>query len=74
MRLLNPNDPEDAFALQDIAQARREARMPKCICCEKPILSETYLDLKNMGGAGYVCESCVENNTYFTADLEDNDG
>ena len=71
MRLLRPNDPEDAFELQDIAQARKEARAPRCACCKGPILSETYLDLKDMGGAGFVCESCVENNTYSTADLED---
>lgn len=71
MRLLNPNDPVDAFTLQDIARARKEARAPKCACCGGPIISETYLDLRNMGGAGYVCETCVDDNTYSTDDWED---
>lgn len=71
MRLLNPNDPEDAFALQDIAQARREAHLPKCACCEKPILSETYLDIEPFGLSGYICESCVSDHTHSTENWEE---
>ena len=71
MRLLRPNDPEDAFELQDIAQARKEARAPRCACCKGPILSETYLDLTDMGVSGYICESCVDDNTHSTDDWED---
>lgn len=66
MRILSPNDPDDAFMLHDIARARREARAPECACCSRPIMSEYYLDLSEFGTSGYVCEVCVDANTHPT--------
>lgn len=71
MRLLSHNDPGDAFTLLDMEQARREDRLPKCVCCEAPILSETYLDLEPFGLSGYVCEGCVSDNTHSADNWEE---
>ena len=72
MRILNPSNPEDAFTLQDIAQAQRETRLPTCMCCKRPIRSETSLNMSAFGLNGYACERCVYNHTVFTEELEGN--
>ena len=56
---------------QDLAYTAMVMRRPRCERCEKPILSETYLDLSPFGLNGLVCERCVNANTHATCDLDD---
>ena len=73
-RLLNPAEPADDFQLRDLAYTARVMRRPRCVCCEEPILSETYLDLSNFGLDGVACERCVDQHTCNTGDLDEDYG
>lgn len=48
-------DPLDDFDRLDRLQAQREARLPVCDKCHKPIHDETFFDI---GGDVY-CEECM---------------
>ena len=73
-RLLNPAEPADDFQLRDLAYTARVMRRPRCVCCEEPILSETYLDLSAFGLNEVVCERCVDKHTHDTDDLDEDYG
>ena len=70
-RLLDPADPADDFQLRDLAYTARFMRRPRCVCCEEPILSETYFDLSPFGLNEVVCERCVDKHTHDTGDLDE---
>jgi formylmethanofuran dehydrogenase subunit E len=54
MSYFRKGDPLDDFELQDIEQARYEARLPKCECCGKTIW-EHYFEINNE----ILCENCT---------------
>ena len=71
MNLPDCYEADRQFDAMDRAQTARMMRKPKCVKCEMPILSESYLDLSDFGLVGFVCERCTENATHATDDLED---
>ena len=57
--------------LRQIQLAARRARLPRCACCDEPIPTERFLDLRGFGLRALACETCVEENLGFTDDLLD---
>lgn len=70
-RLLDPTDPADDFQLRDLAYTARVMRRPRCVRCEEPIMTDTYLDLEVFGLNGCACERCVDANTHDIENLEE---
>ena len=62
------------FKALDLAYTAKVMRRPRCVCCNEPILSETYLDLSPFGLDGVVCERCVDRHTHDTDDLDEDYG
>ena len=45
------------------AMARRSLQLlPRCVCCQEPVVTERYLDLQAFGLAEVACEKCAEEN------------
>lgn len=74
MNLPDCYEADRQFDTMDRAQTARMMRKPKCVKCEKPILSEKYLDLSDFGLDGFVCERCVDRHTHYTDDLDEDYG
>lgn len=49
------DDPVRDFDRYDMAQAQREARLPKCEKCGKPINDDIYFEIENET----LCEKCM---------------
>lgn len=64
-------DPIEQERRRDLAYTARITRRPRCECCGGHLLSESYLDLAAFGLQGIACERCVDNNTFATADLDE---
>lgn len=71
MKIPDCYEADRQFDAMDRAHTARMMRRPVCNCCGNPILSDTYLDLSDLGSSGYVCERCVDACTYSTVDLDD---
>ena len=56
---------------RDLAHTARMMRRSKCRCCDKHILTDTYLDLSEFGLNDYVCEDCVKSNTHYAYELDE---
>ena len=56
---------------RQLAYTAKVMRRPRCECCQKPLLGETYLDLEPFGLRGFACERCVAAHTRYVDDLED---
>ena len=39
---------------------RERDKLPRCVCCNQPVVSERYLELEGFGLKGVGCEGCVE--------------
>lgn len=55
----------------DLAHTARIMRRPRCERCGDPLMGEAYLDLSPFGLNGYACERCLNANTRYVEDLED---
>jgi formylmethanofuran dehydrogenase subunit E len=56
MTMRNIPDVYYLWEAQDIAQARRLARLPQCECCGEPIQGEYLFEIND----AYYCEDCAK--------------
>jgi len=56
---------------RELAYTAQIMRRPRCACCGRPLMGDTYLDLEEFGIKDYACERCVEKHTCYIGDLED---
>lgn len=66
-------DPIEQERQRDLAYTAQMMRRPRCHCCDQRIFTETYLSLQEFGINGYVCEKCIESNTHYTYEMDDDD-
>lgn len=58
-------------SLDPVAQAEQRERRwdrrdgPRCLRCQEPVDTESYLDLMPFGIAGIACEKCVRRNSHW---------
>lgn len=64
-------EPWEAEEQRQLRWQRRISRLPKCVCCGDPILTEKYLDLTAFGLKDYACEECLDANTGYSEYLLD---
>ena len=55
MRVFRTDDPDRDFDRYDMAMAQREARLPVCDRCGKPINDDRYFDIEGE----ILCENCM---------------
>ena len=55
MSFFRRNDPDVDFMIQDLEQAREEARLPVCEKCGKPISDDYYFEIEGE----ILCEDCM---------------
>lgn len=71
MKIPDCYEADRQFDAMDRLYTAKMMRRPLCERCGQHIVSDTYLDLSELGSSGYVCERCVDACTYSTCDLED---
>ena len=62
-------EPWQLEELRQIQLAAKRARLPRCACCDEPIGTERFLDLRAFGLNAVACETCVEDGFRYTEEL-----
>lgn len=62
-------EPWQLEQLRQIRLAARRARFPRCACCDEPVPTERFLDLRVFGLNAVACETCVEDSFRYAEDL-----
>ncbi len=52
--------------MRQMGLERERDKLPRCVCCGEPVVSERYLDLDSFGLKGVGCEGCVEKAMEYT--------
>lgn len=71
MNLPECYDPAVQEAANALAYTARVLRLPRCIACGSPILTEKYLDLEPFGIKGLGCEACMDKHSHWTDQWEE---
>ena len=71
MKLPDCYEADRMFDSLDMEYTKKLMRRPVCQRCGRHIDTDTYLDLSDFGGNGYVCQRCVEFCTYTIEDWEE---